>query len=232
MLILSILYLYRALPSRNPIYFVPIVWFFSLIVAAPNDTSAWRFSYEALVPLTLMAGYGLSGLFPRQSKGKSSMVQRKSGRQESAIPRAALILIIFGAILIGSWGQAVFTDSVTDSGLVSQSQVSVYSSIYWLKDNSPNNSKYLSVSDWRYTYTNLIIGRTSLYEYVRTPSEAITIAENESANYILVTNVLTVNLPPVPYLFPWNNFPASSNSNLTLVYQNPDVRIYQLKNFT
>jgi len=232
MLILSILYLYRIFHLRNPIHFVPIVWFFSLIVAAPNDTSAWRFSYEALVPLTLMAGFGLSTFFGKQSRGKSSMIQRKSGSQESVIPRAALIIIIFAAILIGSWGQAIITDSVTDSGVVSQSQASVYNSIYWLRDNTPNNSKYLSVSDWKFLYTNLIIGRISLYEYVGTPLNSITIARNESANYIIVTNVLTVQLPSVPSLFPWNNFPTSSNSNLTLVYQNSDVRIYQIVNFT
>ena len=160
------------------------------------------------------------------------MARRKSGRQESVIPRAVLIIILFGAIIIGSWGQTLVADSLSNSKIVSQSQLSVYNSIYWLKDNTANDSRYLSVSDWRFTYTNLIIGRTGLYEYVRIPSDAIKIARNESANYIIVTNISTVQLPPVPALFPWNNFPSSSNSNLTLVYQDPDVRIYEIANFT
>jgi len=41
-----------------------------------------------------------------------------------------------------------------------------------------------------------------------------------------------LSLPPVPALFPWNNFPNNSTGNLTLVYQNPDVRIFEIGNLT
>ena len=43
-----------------------------------------------------------------------------------------------------------------------------------------------------------------------------------------MTKAVTENLPPVAQLFPWNNFPTSSSSNLTLLYNTTDVRIYQI----
>ena len=86
MLVLSIVYFYRIIPLRKPIYFVPFMWFLSLIIAAPNDTSAWRFSYEALVPLTLMAGYGLSILFPTEGPEENLQWRAESqgGRKVSS----------------------------------------------------------------------------------------------------------------------------------------------------
>ena len=236
MLGLTVLFLYRILRVKNPSLYVPVLWFISLVIAAPNNTSAWRFSYEAIVPLTLMAGFGLYSILPdsvNQNKSRSTMAKRtRAGQSGSVLPRAFVFAVLLGGIIIGSWGTSVLADSVSNTGLVSQSQHSVYNAIYWLGSNTPNNSKYLSVSDWRFTYTNLILGRTTFYQYAEQPSQAIKIARNESANYIIVTNVTTLSLPAVPSLFPWNNFPSATNSNLTLIYRDPDVRIFEIANLT
>ena len=59
------------------------------------------------------------------------------------------------------------------------------------------------------------------------------IARNDNANYIIVTNITTLSLSGLPSLYPWNNFPTNSgSSNLTLLFQNSDVRIYEITNFT
>jgi len=231
MLLLSGFYLYQIVRTRNPIYFIPIIWFLSLIIAAPNNVSAWRFSYEAIVPLTLMASFGLSLILPQfgnQSKKRSTMPQRTRADRGSIIPRVFVFLILIGGIIIGSWGTSLLTDSLTSTDIGSQSQFSIYNAINWLGTNAPNNSSYLSLTDWRFTYTNLIIGQVGFYQYARFPSQALLIAKNLSANYIIVTNVTTLSLPPVASLYPWNNFPSSSNSNLTLVYQDQDVRVFHI----
>jgi hypothetical protein len=233
MLVLTAVYLYRILPMKKPFLYVPIIWFLTLIVAAPVDTSAWRFSFEALVPLTLMASYGIWTFLPgsgKQTRTRSAAQKAKSGQRGSLIPRIVLILIFLGAIILGSWGQTMIVDALSNTGIVAQSQNSVYNAIYWLNANTSNNSKYLSVSDWRFTYSNVIIGRITFYKYERLPLDAIATAENSNASYIIVTNVTSLSLPPVPELFPWNNFPSSSNSNLSLIYQNSDVRIFHIVN--
>lgn len=236
MFVLTILYLYKVLRSRNPVFLIPIIWFLSLMIAAPVDTSAWRFSYEAIVPLVLMASFGLYAILPdsaRQGKGRSSMVQRtRSSQRGSMLPRAFIFIVLLGGIIVGSWGTSSVSDSLSQTSVAAQSQRSVYNAIYWLGRNTPNDSQYFSVSDWRFTYTNLIIGRPTFYEYVRLPSNASEIARDDSADYIIVTKVTTLSLYPIPALFPWNNFPTNSSGNLSLVYQNPDVRIFEIENVT
>lgn len=235
MLLLSALYLYQTIRKKNPLYFVPIVWFLSLIIAAPDDVSAWRFSYEAIVPLTLMASLGLYFILPAtgtRAPRKGSMSQRTRGSRGSLLPQMFVFVILFGGLIIGSWGTSMISDSLSSTSISSQSQNSVYAAITWLGSDTANSSHYLSVSDWRFSYTNLIIGRQTTYEYERTPADAVLGAENLSANYIIVTNITTLSLPDAPSLFPWNNFPSSSTSNLTLVYQNQDVRIYEIANLT
>jgi hypothetical protein len=232
MIMLSVPYFYYAIKSKNPVYFVPILWFISLLIAAPFDTSAWRFSYEAVVPLTLMASFGLYTILQgstNQSKGKSPMSRRtRSDSRGSILPRAFLFVVLLGGIVIGSWGTTIASDALSQTNLVSQSQHTVYNAINWLGANTSNNSQYLSLSDWRFTYTNVILNRITFYQYERLPSEAIKVARNESAGYIIVTNITTLALPPASAFYPWNNFPSSSNSNLTLIFQNQDVRVFRI----
>jgi hypothetical protein len=228
LIFLSAFYLYKSFFAKDAIFFLPIVWFLALLIVAPVSVSAWRFSDEALVPLVLMASYGLYSFFPGRVR-RSKMTARAKGRRESGrLYMYALIVILFGALLIGSYGQNVVLDSLSDSSQFSQAQNYVYQAISWLGSNTPSNSSYLSVSDWRFTYTNLIIGRQTQYTYTYLPWAAIALAKNVSAQYIIVTNFVTAAVPSYSGLFPWNNFPAQSNSNLTLVYTNPDVRIYDL----
>ena len=179
--------------------FIPLIWLVALVVVSPENIAAWRYSFEALVPIVILASYGLDYFFPTSSsKKKGSFANKmKSQRSESIIPRAVVILIFFGAMIVGSWGQYVVADSTSSTTQVSQAQVADYSAMQWMKSNTPNNSQYLSVSDWNFLYTNLTIGRNSFFEYARTPSDGIRFAENVSANYIIVTNVATVSLPPV-----------------------------------
>jgi hypothetical protein len=141
--------------------------------------------------------------------------------------KAGLVAIVFvGLLVVGSWGTTMLSDSFTLTQTNAQAQNDVYQAILWLGNNTSTNSTYLSVSDWRFTYTDLMIGRNSLYQFESTPQNAIAVARSEGASYIIVTNVVTANLPPLPSLFPWNNIKPSAN--LIMVYSNPDVEIFKL----
>ncbi len=217
---LAAVYVYRGVISKGPLLLIPLLWFVSLVVASPRDVSAWRFSFEALVPLTIMAGYGLYIALP-----KRDIVNRKKGSWKYTKLGLALLLLL-SPILVSSWGQTLVADSTTDTTPYSNSQQNVYSAIYWLKDNTPSDSKYLSVSDWRFTYTDLFMGRTTDYAFYSQPSSAVTAAQASGAGYIIVTNLVTESIPPDPSLFPWNNFHPSSN--LTLIYSNDDVKVFKI----
>jgi hypothetical protein len=220
--IFAAVYAYRARGSKLPTMLVPLFWFLSLLVSSPTNVSAWRFSFEALVPLTLMAGYGLSSLLP-----KLHPPRRRGQSRIGQYAKIGVVLAILLAPLVAfSWGQTTVSDSLSSTGISAEAQRDVYAAIYWLKSNTPADSRYLSVSDWRFTYTSLFFGRTTDYAFVSQPSQAISLARSNGDGYIIVTDLVTAAVPPIPSLFPWNNFRPSSN--LTLVYSNSDVEVFKL----
>lgn len=64
---------------RRKIYraLIPLVWFVSLLFAAPFNISAWRFSFEALVPLTILSSYGIASIIPERSIAVKKVAKRK-----------------------------------------------------------------------------------------------------------------------------------------------------------
>ncbi len=234
--LLGLYCLYRAITSKNIFVFVPIIWFLALALAAPINGSAWRFSYEATVPLTLAACYsiyqiGASVMGMRSQKTATITLRMKRGASNSKPLRAvAIVVILVGTITVGAIGTQTVAGSLTSTPTVSEpaSANDVYQAIYWLKANTPNGSQYLSVSDWRFTYTDLMIGRVTHYEYIYNVTSAMVAAKDSSSNYILVTYLLTANAPNYSGFYPWNTFPSDSNGNLTLIFSNPDVRVFQI----
>ena len=223
LLFLIAVYLWRMSRTWAPTMFVPVIWLAALLVVSPLGLGAWRYAFEALVPMTLMASYGLFSLLPK-------LETRRSRRQTKApYWKAGLVLVvILGLLLGGSWGERVVADATTAQQVTAQSQYYVNDSISWLGSHTPQNSTYLSISDWRFTYTSLFLGRETIYSFQSQPNASVSLAIQQHVPYIIVTNVVTEALPPVPSLFPWNNFPEKSNANLTLIYSNPDVRIYHV----
>jgi hypothetical protein len=214
-------YLYRGAISKASLFFIPLVWFLSLLVASPFNVSAWRFSFEALVPLTLMAGYGLYTLVP-----KIELKRRNRGfvSYGQYFKLFVVITVLLIPLLALSGGQQSVSDSLSNTSVSSQAQQDVYNALYWLKGNTSTSSRYLSVSDWRFSYSSLFFGRTTDYSFASGPGDAVKYARQNGDQYIVVTNLVTAQLPPVPSLFPWNNF--QNSANLTMVYGNSDVRIF------
>lgn len=232
MLALLVFCIFSIVRTRAWIMFIPIVWFFALLLTAPFNISAWRYSYEAIVPLTLAGAYGLYLVLPRSMRGEKagkSLARRIKSRSSAELPFLFAFVILFGAVLVGSWGQVMVADALTQTATVSNTQNQVYNAINWLKSNTPNGSQYLSVSDWRFTYSDTFIGRSTYYAYEPTPTTAISAAGNISASYIIVTYFITLKLPSgQSNLFPWNNFPSSTTTALKLVYNTSDVRIFKI----
>src|SRR5256712_1327054 len=226
LLALAAIFVYDALKAkRSTRFYLPLIWFLALIVVAPFNAGAWRFSYEALVPLTLLSGFAIYSVIPKHD----ATVKRQAFRRDRSRWKARLfVLIPLVLLLAGSWGQRTVENAIDRPEVSSQAQQQVYSSIYWLRDNTLQNSTYLSVSDWRFMYFNLIISRDTIHNFISRPEEATKFAKGNGLSYIIVTNLVTESLPPVPQLFPWNNFPSTGTANLTLVYSGTDVRIYKV----
>ena len=226
LLALAVIFIYDALKTKKSTrFYLPLIWLLALIVVAPFNAGAWRFSYEALVPLTVLSGFAIYSVLPKQDATVKRQAFRRGGSRWKA---RFFVLIPVILLLAGSWGQRTIENVIDSPDVSSQAQQQVYSSIYWLRDNTPQNSAYLSVSDWRFTYSGFLIGRNTIHNFISQPEEAAKFAKGNGLSYIIVTNLVTESLPPVPQLFPWNNFPSTGTVNLTLVYSGTDVRIYKV----
>ncbi len=224
LMILVAIYAYRIGFQRKALFFIPMVWFVSLLLASFASQRPERFSFEALMPVVLMAGYGLSSLVPRldPSKGK---IRRHNSSLRRKVKSAIVLIILLTPVMVNSSAQHALVDSTTYTDVSASSQQEMYNAMYWLKVNTPANSTYLSLSDWHFTYTSLLFGRvTSLY-YTSYPLQALQAAQAAGARYIIVTYVTTW-LPARPNLYPWIRIQQSVN--LSLVYSNVDVRIFKV----
>jgi hypothetical protein len=248
LMILTIISLYFSLRRREFVAFsIPLVWFLSLAIGNASPAEAWRFSIMAIVPLNIVAGYGIYCLLDRF--GWSSRVKVRQGRRQqsslkttkSQMPSssssfsrpsfwkiALILLITILPLLYGSWGDQMVVNSLTNTSAASAQQTYVYNAIMWLGNNTPNDSSYLAVSDWRFTYTDVLIGRETVYENLTTPSGAISYAISDGDQYLIVSQWIIGYNPPSPGEDPWTNFPHYSTQNLTLVYTNPEVEIFQV----
>jgi hypothetical protein len=189
----------------------------------------WRFSIEALVSLNIIAGYGIYCLLERFVRSDNSSKPFPRIKNLSKTWKVVLILFItIVPLLVASWGQMMIAFSTSNTSASAQQQTYVYNAIMWLGSHTETDSVYLSVSDWRFTYTNALIGRTTVYDLLSTPSAALEFATLYGYSWIIVSQWIVGSSPLAPGQDPWYNFPQSSTQNLTLVYSNPDVEIFRV----
>jgi hypothetical protein len=225
LLFFTAIYVYKSGVSRKVLFFLPLAWLISLFVASFWSTVPERFALEALVPLTLMAGFGFSALIPSLNIRRKKS-RRRSSNSEQYLKAGAVLVILLIPLVANSWEQYALTDSTNDASAYAQAQRNVYSAMNWLENNTPSNSTYLSVSDWRFMYTGLFFGRTTSVYYMSSPAEALSAARRLGARYVIVTLYYIGEPLANPNLYPWNTFKQSAN--LSLVYTNDDVRIFKI----
>lgn len=175
------------------------LWFLTAIVASPLNATAWRFAIVALVPLTIMAAFGLHFLV-------SSTVRRFNWkhvwRTEFRSAKHFAVFILIGGLLIpstllSSWGVASTGLSLSaDSQAYAASDVAVYETIQWLKQHStgcgPQQDSicvFASATDWRFTYSDLMGGPFVhlLTPILATPDVVLHDAASNGAEYVIVT---------------------------------------------
>ena len=211
--------LYAASRSRRALAFLPALWLASLLVAAPDSISAWRFSIEALVPLMFMAGYGVDAALGRLESGARAYSPK--GRRLGAV---AVALLLVSPLVVGGWGEVMLADSVSSPAASATSQYDLSASMNWLKGNTPSNSTYLSVTDWRMTYTGVSIGRPTLYRPLTDLNCTLRYARAVGAGYVIVTRQVPAGAKGLS--LPWYTF--QNGPGFREVYGNADVRVYQV----
>jgi hypothetical protein len=88
--------------------------------------------------------------------------------------------------------------STSNTSAAAQQQAYVYNAIIWLGSHTETDSVYLSVSDWRFIYTNVLIGRTTMYDALSIPSAAVEVSTYYGYSFIIVSRRIVGNSAPAP----------------------------------
>lgn len=231
MLVLLTAGLYRAKKTNDASISLPAVWFFGLLVAAPQDYAAWRFSLEAIVPLTLLSGYGMAALMPSR---RISKIRRLKTADPYKFGTAVVALLFLTAIAAPGWASTYAQTLVPGAQAQAQVQHQVLQAMNWLGENTTSSSAALSITDPTFLYTGLFSARNCSYAFIANETTAISYAQRSGFEYLVVThfNVYFNLLSPAPddssITLPW--FTYAQTQNAKLIFSNPDVKIFQVAN--
>lgn len=140
---------------------------------------------------------------------------------------AALTLILLALTTYG-WTHLALADTLKDNQLHRTAQLELLKAIEWIKQNTPPNSKFLIITDWRLErYLEPLTGRHATMLFLAKPDQAITKAYMEGYQYIVLTRVVPAEAPQDPDQNPLNTYPQEPA--LKLAYENQNVLIYTLK---
>lgn len=211
-----------------------LVWLLPILVAAPFSSAAWRFSFVALMPITLMTAYVLA-LATRQ---RSYRLYKKVKRQVPAVYKTVALLFLALSLAGSQSGQVVaqFIAGGTASNLQQQSD---YQAMVWIDQNTPSNDTIISVSDWRFAFVQTLGGPAVFHSFENVnassicapsgPSVVLQYASQVNSTLIVVTDNST--LADCTYLLrPWLTFSPQTlgcQDNCT-VYENSEVRVFQV----
>jgi hypothetical protein len=221
--------LYRGYKRKDYAILPFAIWFFALLIASPQDYAAWRFELEAIMPLTILAGYGLNSMIPSTRARKQARLRKGDPYKFAAV---MFVLLFLTPIVATGWASSFTQSLALESGKQATVQSQVNATMTWLEENTPPSSSFLSVTDPTFLYSALQIGHNCTYEYMGNETQAISYARSNGLSYIIVTKhdvffsqVLQPANDSAPYL-PW--FTYKPTAGVTLVYYNPNVRVFQV----
>ncbi|MDG7017166.1 MAG: hypothetical protein JRN73_02285 [Nitrososphaerota archaeon] len=200
----------------------PLAWFL-ILVSVPANSNSWRFAFEGVTPLIFMAGYSIRSLTVEKRNPGTKKIRTNISKGWKV---AIILIVLLTPIIVGSWTTEVVSDTTTNTRVVSQGEYALYNAMIWMSQSTPANSTFLSLTDWRFSYLNGTIGRTTMPLFFYQPGPAIAYARSHGADYIIVTYVVTVPVPSGTNAYPWFNFKPSAN--LTMAYSNDYVKIFKI----
>ena len=236
LILLALLALPKLYRNPKPLTTLPAAWLGLTLLSAPLGPTAWRFSYAALTPLLLLASiqlsqYRLPQYKPPQYSRPPTRIKGLRSRLGTLQPQArslATLTLILLALTTYGWTHLALADALKDNELHRMGQLELLKAMDWIKENTPPNSRFLIITDWRLErYLEPLTGRHATMLFLAKPDQAITKAYMEGYQYIVVTRVVPAEVPRDPKLNPLNTYPKQET--LKLAYENQNVLIYTLQ---
>lgn len=228
-LVLAVLGVYVAVRGKNPMAWVLLVWLLAILVVAPFNDTAWRFSYMALLPMLVLSAVGFDRLVPNMGDRSFRRRSKMYARGDYSRYQLGLLAVLFILLVVDSWSWQLVGDAASNGAANNQTQNGLLAAMKWMNTNTPPGSQVVSVTDSDMNYYLLLYGRPSGYAPLATPDDVVAASAASGSTgptYVVLTRVATI-ATITPSENPFNLYP--NDTLFQLDYNQSGVEIYQLK---
>lgn len=134
--------------------------------------------------------------------------------------------MVFLILVVNSWSWEVIGDAASNGASNNATQHGILKAMQWLNSTTPSNSQVVAVTNFDFTFYQLLYGRPSGYVPLAAPDDVVNAAFGSTVpTYVVLTDLGTVTIAD-PNTNPFALYP--NDSRFQLQYNDSGVLIYEL----
>ena len=100
-----------------------------------------------------------------------------------------LLLVVFLILVVNSWSWEVIGDAASNGAANNATQHGILKAMHWLNSTTPSNSQVVSVTNFDFTFYQLLYGRPSGYVPLAAPDDVVNAAFGSTVpTYVVLTD--------------------------------------------
>ena len=146
------------------------LWFWILILLLTSyfTIEAWRLALNSLIPITILSAITMKDLASKIAGKIDSIKLTKRIKSTLKYELAAFTVILLFVTSNISLTLAYNYCRISEKH---QQQYGILEAMEWIKENTPENVKILSIARWQFMYLPYIINRTFIGDYALSPMQ-------------------------------------------------------------
>jgi len=174
------------LKKQSGLQLIPWYWLVILWITSYFTTEFWRLALNATIPVTLFAS-----LISKQVLLKININIDKLSLKEHVkkILKYELAAFTITLLFITSNISLALTYNYSKISETHELQYGVLEAMQWLKENTPENAKIISIARWHFMYAPYIVYREFIGDYALGPNQLFNYVKSRSnETYVVVWN--------------------------------------------
>ncbi len=176
--------------KANGVHILPFFWVIVVWIISFFTTETYRLALYVMFPMVLFLGS--LGTVLSSSKIVRFIEEIHVSRKIKKILKYEIISFIVILMFVGSGISRILAIEYLNAGHYHKLQHDIMETLLWLKENTPENSRIISVGRWEFLFAPYIINRECISDYPLTPNEIFTYLKDKLYGdiYVIVWNAL------------------------------------------
>ena len=159
-----------ALRKRKGLQLIPWFWILILFATSYFTEEAWRLALNSLTPITIFSSSTVKAVV---LKVMSKINSIKLVGKTKSILKYELVAFTIILLFITSNISLTLAYNYCKISEKHKQQYGILEAMEWIKENTPENAKIVSIARWQFMYLPYITNRTFIGDYALTPKELI-----------------------------------------------------------